>query len=291
MEVHASGLLILHHTPTSEFMKGGEQREDHDQAGCSPRSDLEARLTAERDGAAHLRLALDPSPQYPRLSRIARFSLVRYKNQLECSTLTAQSREMPATPKATEVVKATSRMLRAGWHPIQIQAQTILTERIASPKEIALELGLPAAKAGYVSGHIKELEKRGLVELVRTERRHSANERFYRATEPLIVADDEAERMSFEERLILSCWIIARMSGDFLQAVEAGTIDERTDRHLSRFPMRLDEEGYLKVIEVHRRVFNRTLEIDSASRQRLTASREEGKPISAMLACFPMPGT
>ena len=59
-------------------------------------------------------------------------------------------------------------LLRAAWrHPIQIEALTILSDHVASPKEVAVELKPTAAKAGYVSGHIKELERRGLVELVR----------------------------------------------------------------------------------------------------------------------------
>lgn len=190
---------------------------------------------------------------------------------------------------AQEVVKATSRMLRAGWHPIQIEALTILSERIASPKDVAIELGLTAAKSGYVSGHIKELYKRGLVELVRTESRRGANEHFYKAIEPLVVTDEDAERMSFEERLILSCWIIARMSGDFLLAVDSGTIDKRTDRHLSRFPLSLDEQGYSDLIKEYRRLFHRTLDIKAASEERLASSQEKGAPFSAMVGCFPMP--
>jgi DNA-binding MarR family transcriptional regulator len=197
---------------------------------------------------------------------------------------------MPVTPvKAQETVKATSRLLRAGWHPIQIEALTILAERDASPKEVAVKLKLTSAKAGYVSGHIKELESRGLVELVRTEARRGATEHFYRAIHPLVVMDDESRRMSFEERLTLSCWIISRMSADFAMAVETGTIDVRSDRQCSRFPLRLDDEGYEKVIDDYARTFHRTLQIKAESEDRLLASDERGKPFTAMLACFPMP--
>jgi DNA-binding transcriptional ArsR family regulator len=186
-------------------------------------------------------------------------------------------------------MEVTTRLLRAGWHPIQIEALTILAEQEASPKEVAIKLKLTAAKAGYVSGHIKELEKRGLVELARTQPRRGAIEHFYRAIKPLVVTDVDAKRLSLEERLILSAWIINRISDDFLMAVEAGTIDERTDRNLSRFPLCLDEQGYEDLNEDYTRRFHRTLEIQAESEDRLAASGEEGKPFSAMLACFPMP--
>ena len=197
---------------------------------------------------------------------------------------------MPVSPPtAQDAVKATSRLLRAGWHPIQIEALTILSDHVASPKEVAVELKLTAAKAGYVSGHIKELERRGLVELVRTEPRRGATEHFYKAIHPLIVLDKDAERMSFEERLILSCWIISRMTVDFVMAVETGAIDERSDRQCSRFSLRLDDQGYGDLIDDSARAFHRTLEIRTESEDRLAASGEKGMPFSAMLACFPMP--
>ena len=192
-------------------------------------------------------------------------------------------------PTAQDAVKATSRLLRAGWHPIQIEALTILSDHVASPKEVAVELKLTAAKAGYVSGHIKELERRGLVELVRTEPRRGATEHFYKAIHPLIVLDKDAERMSFEERLILSCWIISRMTVDFVMAVETGAIDERSDRQCSRFSLRLDDQGYGDLIDDSARAFHRTLEIRTESEDRLAASGKKGMPFSAMLACFPMP--
>jgi predicted transcriptional regulator len=188
----------------------------------------------------------------------------------------------------TDAVEATSKMLRAGWHSIQIKALTILTERLASPKEIAVELGMTAAKAGRVSYHVKELLNRGLVELVRTEQRRGASEHFYRAVGPLIVMDPEAERMSFEERFAFSCWIICCMSADFALALETGTIDTRPDRHLSRFPLTLDERGYSELVEEHNRVFHRTVEIADESKIRLVESNDPGTAVSAILACFPV---
>ncbi len=180
-------------------------------------------------------------------------------------------------------------MLRAGWHPIQIKALTILTERIASPKEIAIELELTSAKSSYVSYHVKGLLAHGLVELVRTEPRRGVSEHFYRAAKPLIVMDDEAERMSLEERSAFSRWIIRCINGDFALAVEAGSIDDRIDRHLSRFPLRLDEEGYLALVSQHNQVFHRTLEIAADSKERTQESGEEEMPVAASMGVFPMP--
>lgn len=194
-----------------------------------------------------------------------------------------------STSTKNEAAAATTQLLRAGWHPIQIQALTILTEREASPKDIAIELGLTKAKAGYVSHHVKELAKRGLVTMTRTEPRRGASEHYYRATVPLIVSDEDAKRMSVEERLSFTCWVVSCISHDFVRAIEAGTIDERIDRHLTRLPMNLDEQGYRELFEVHEESFERIQRIKAEAERRLEESGQEGMPVSAVTASFPMP--
>lgn len=193
----------------------------------------------------------------------------------------------PPTP--AEAKEATIRLLRAGWHPIQIRSLTILTERVASPKEIAIELGLTKAKAGYVSHHCKELLKVGLIELVKTEPRRGANEHFYRAVQALVITDEQAKKMSFEERLMFTCWIICRISHDFVRAVETGVIDERIDRHLTRYPLKVDEQAYREIVEEQNRTFYRIEEITAAAEERLAESGDEPMEVSAILGCFPMP--
>lgn len=196
---------------------------------------------------------------------------------------------MAITSHAATAVEATAQLLRAGWHPIKIQALTILSERVASPKEIAIELGLTKAKAGYVSHHVKELVKLGLVEPVDTKQRRGATEHFYQAVMPLIVSNEDAARMAPEERLLLTCWVLACFSHDFSRAVEAGTIDERIDRHLTRYPLLLDEQGYQDLFQTHEAAFERTKEIQAEALDRMAESGEEPMPVSGFLACFPMP--
>ncbi len=188
-----------------------------------------------------------------------------------------------------EAVSATARMLRRGWHPLQIQSLTILSERVASPKEIALELGLSKAKAGLVSHHVRELAARGQVELVRTVPVRGANEHFYAATAPFVALNADAEKMTIEKRLALSCWTISCINRDFMRAVEAGTIDERTDRHLTRVPLHLDERAIGELFAEHDQGYYRTLEIAADSDKRRESSRERGQAASAIIASFLLP--
>ena len=180
-------------------------------------------------------------------------------------------------------------MLRGGWHPIQIQALSLLSERIASSKEIAVELGMTKAKAGYVSYHVKKLHKLGLVELVRSVPVRGVKEHFYRAVAPFVVLDAAAERMTLDERLAFSAWTISLINRDFLRAIESRTIDERIDRHLTRCPLYLDELAIEELFKTHNDAFFRTQEIQDESRERLTTRSEVGRPVSSVIASFLMP--
>jgi len=93
-----------------------------------------------------------------------------------------------------------TRRLRAGWNPIQLRALTILTQRVASPTEIAVDLGLTKAGAGTVSYHIRELEAAGFVEEVRAEPRRGAVEHFFRAVKRPIVTAEEAAEWTQDQR-------------------------------------------------------------------------------------------
>jgi DNA-binding transcriptional regulator GbsR (MarR family) len=188
--------------------------------------------------------------------------------------------------KAQDVISSTTSILRNGWHPVQIQALIILSEREASPIEIARELGI---SVGVVSYHVKALLGRGQIELVRTRAVRGANQHFYRAGVPLIVMGEDADRMSHEDRLVLSCWTISRINSDFWQGIQSGTIDERPDRHLTRLPLYLDDHGLEELFALHNKVFFETKEIQRASARRLKKAANRGRAATAILASFPMP--
>ena len=69
-------------------------------------------------------------------------------------------------------------LLRAISHPLRHRLLGMLDGRIASPNQLARELGLPLGRVSY---HIRLLSDLGAIELVRTEPRRGALEHFYRA--------------------------------------------------------------------------------------------------------------
>jgi DNA-binding transcriptional ArsR family regulator len=172
-------------------------------------------------------------------------------------------------------------------HPLRVQALSVLTERHASPKELAAELGAPV---GNVSYHVRELEDVGLIELVDEKKRRGAVEHFYRAIARPMLSADEWEKLSLDDRQGFSAWIIQLLLADASQALAAGTFDARGDRYLSRTPLLVDAEGWRELVEIHATALKATLEVQAASAERLTqADGEEGIPTIAALTFFEMP--
>src|SRR3954453_8483231 len=72
-------------------------------------------------------------------------------------------------------------------HPLRARILQRLGERVASPGDLAIELGAPL---GVVSYHVRMLREYECVELMRTEPRRGALQHFYRATaRPRLDAD------------------------------------------------------------------------------------------------------
>src|SRR4051812_49558900 len=79
---------------------------------------------------------------------------------------------------ATVAGELAEALLKAISHPLRHRLLGLLDDRTASPNELARELGLPLGRVSY---HIRLLADLGGIELVRTEPRRGALERFYPA--------------------------------------------------------------------------------------------------------------
>ena len=80
------------------------------------------------------------------------------------------------------------RLVRAIGHPLRLRLLTIFNERVASPSDLAAELGEPI---GNVSYHTRILARLGCVELVRTKQVRGAVEHYYRAVVRPVFSDDD----------------------------------------------------------------------------------------------------
>ena len=171
------------------------------------------------------------------------------------------------------------RVAKALAHPLRAHVLAILNERVASPNEMSEELGEPL---GNVSYHVKALVELECIELVSTTPRRGAVEHFYRAIERPYFSDRDWSRLPRSLRTAISDVGLQLIWDDVADAIEDGTFDARIDRHLSRYPLVLDERGWEELGELLSGLFDQTVKIEAESAARLAESGEEG--VSSKLA-------
>jgi DNA-binding transcriptional ArsR family regulator len=132
------------------------------------------------------------------------------------------------------------RVAKALAHPLRVRILALLGDRTASPRELALELGVDLSLLSY---HVRTLHRAGFLELVTRKRRRAAVESYYRATErPVVVGSAWAQLPSIvKDELVAGA--LAQVSEDVNAAAGTGGFD-RQEAHLSRSPMVLDAEGF-----------------------------------------------
>ena len=160
--------------------------------------------------------------------------------------------------------RSSSTLARALSHPTRRRILQILSYRIASPREMADDLGEPI---GRVSHHVRWLAARDYLELVRTEPRRGAVEHFYRAVVRPEVLDDEWSALPPRRRAEIADALLHEVWGDVLEARDAHAF-ERADMHLSRTRLELDEQGRRELADALQEVVQAALRIERESTER-----------------------
>jgi DNA-binding transcriptional ArsR family regulator len=175
-------------------------------------------------------------------------------------------------------------LARALTHPLRGHILLMIGELgVASPKEIVQAL---AADLQEVSYHVRSLKARGLIELVRTEKRRGVKEHFYKLTEPLVYFEDEDwEQMPRQVRSRISFSLLKTAVVDVVDAMRAGTFDIPGCHH-SRMTMPVDEQGRREAAEVRNHARSRLFEIQQNCAERRPLPSEEAIPFAVYIAGF-----
>jgi DNA-binding transcriptional ArsR family regulator len=157
-----------------------------------------------------------------------------------------------------------ARIAKALAHPLRARILQRLGERVASPGDLALELGAPL---GVVSYHVRMLRDYDCVELVRTEPRRGALQHFYRATARPTLDEDQFKTLPSSLRKELSGETLAEIVEDMRAASEAGTLDD-PEVIVQRTPLELDERAFKKLNRLLARTHEQALAIAAESAER-----------------------
>ena len=190
---------------------------------------------------------------------------------------------MPKTKKKDGVEQIVA---KAFAHPLRVQILIILNERVASPNLLSQELDQSLNLVAY---HVRVLEKYDCIELVDTKQRRGATEHFYRATRRQFLTDSEWSRMPQALRPGLSGAMLKAVFDDIEEAVSKDTFDEIEDRHLSRTPMVVDEQGWAETATLLGETLDQVLAIQAAASERLANSDEPGLLSKVQILHFKSP--
>lgn len=177
------------------------------------------------------------------------------------------------------------RLVSALSHPLRVHVIDALGEAAASPSDLAREVGL---SVNYVAYHVKELEKLGYVELVKTEPRRGTVEHYYRLKRRFLLDDSEWERLPKGIRRSFSADLFRLVIADVKEALAEGTFDARSG-HLSRTRLHVDEQGWDELTTILEETMNRVIALQTECAERLEASGDQPIPAATSIVGFETP--
>jgi DNA-binding transcriptional ArsR family regulator len=160
----------------------------------------------------------------------------------------------------------------------------ILNERVASPSEIAVELG---ESLNRVCHHIAVLEKAACIELAYVKAVGNRLQHFYKATSRAFL--DGADWPSVPESVKegMRATLLRNVLEDAINAVVEGTYDARDGSHMSWTPMILDELGLEEMAEVLEDSLLRVMAVQETAKERLISSGAAGTPYTVSILGYP----
>jgi hypothetical protein len=179
------------------------------------------------------------------------------------------------------------RLVRAIGHPLRLRLLTIFNERVASPSDLAAELGEPI---GNVSYHTRILARLGCVELVKTKQVRGAVEHYYRAVVRPVFSDEDWAELPRSIRKSLADAVLAEIADDMGAAATEGGFD-RDEVHLARTPLVLDQKGWQDLNELLQEVSDKALAIQADSASRLQSDGASDSDAAVLVAMLFEPPT
>jgi DNA-binding transcriptional ArsR family regulator len=128
-------------------------------------------------------------------------------------------------------------------HDLRVEILTILTERIASPNELAKMLDEGLSQVSY---HVKVLRDYERIELLKTEPRRGAVEHYYRATSKTLLPAKTWRGVKKGLRAVIGGGLASDLFNDLADALKAKKLTDG-DSHICRMPLVLDAEGWQNV--------------------------------------------
>ncbi len=174
-------------------------------------------------------------------------------------------------------------VVKALAHPVRAQLLALLGDRVASPNELARELGMPLNSVSY---HVRRLVALGFLRLVKKTPRRGAVEHYYTAVvRPRITEATWRELPPIVIRAMVSAGL-EHVGRQVSAAAAAGGFD-LPDAQLSHNPVIVDAEGWRVLAAEIESMHGRVQRIAAESADRLATGESDGQiDASAVLMLY-----
>lgn len=158
------------------------------------------------------------------------------------------------------------RLIRALAHPLRVQILEILSDRVASPHRLSMELDVGLSDVAY---HTRALDGYGCLKLIDTAQRRGATEHFYKATPDSFLGNRDWRKVPRSLLGGVSGATLQTFVDKAIDALEAGTLDGRDDTIFRWMPLFLDQKGWEEVVTIMEEATNMILAAQRRSQDRL----------------------
>jgi hypothetical protein len=182
------------------------------------------------------------------------------------------------------------RLAKVFSDPLRMKILAECNMREMSPKLFHLEFG--GGSLSRVSRAFDVLAEYEWLYQTRTEtggKRRGGVEHFYRATEPAVFDGQIWSDAPASMKELVSWRIFETLIQQAKEAMEAGTMDAREERHLTWTPLRLDQQGWQELVTRVDAMFYSLFEMQEEANRRMAESGEKPIPITAAFAVFESP--
>ncbi len=187
-------------------------------------------------------------------------------------------------------VPLTTRLAKVFADPLSLKILTELNLASMSATRLRDKLGGPSVYA--FDRRCKTLAELGWIVKVDSKtggRRRGATEIFYRATGPAYLETEIWSGVPNGAKRGMTWTTLQQFRGKVEEAMQAGTFDQRPDRHLTWLPLLLDERGWRQVIALLESFFRALFSAQEAAKKRLVEKGEQGLLVTYFLAGFESP--
>ncbi|HEY8814235.1 MAG TPA: hypothetical protein VIP57_03925 [Candidatus Dormibacteraeota bacterium] len=175
-------------------------------------------------------------------------------------------------------------------NPLDLRIVDELNRGELSPKrlyDLVDDLTLPGSDR-----RLRKLARQGWATEVRQETggvRRGATEHFYRAVGPALIDNESWAEIPGAIKVAITSRTFEQLREKVKEAVDVGTFDARTDRHLTWSLLRLDQVGWKAVVRVVDGFLEALFDEEMSAKQRLADSGEKPILSTISLAAFESP--